>query len=119
MQINRYFLKITDYQTITIPASYHVLSAAPARDTYRHTSRLPRVGVYLDQVQGIDLWVKVNDSEPQIGFGLGVYLIGTGNPLPTMKSGSYVGLNFIDTCVMENKLVWHVFVGPVLNELEQ
>ena len=34
------------------------------------------------------------------------------------EAGSYVGLNFIDTCVMENKLVWHVFVGPVLNELE-
>lgn len=113
MQINRYFLKITDYQTITIPSGYQVLSAKPGRDTYRHVSQIPGGNV---SVQGIDLWVKVNDSAQQVG--LGIYLIGTGNPLPTKKSGSYVGLNFIDTCVMENKLVWHVFVGPVLNELE-
>lgn len=116
MQINRYYLKLTDYQTITIPSGYHVLSAAPGRDTYKHVSQIPR-GVQLGQVQGIDLWIKVSDSAQQVG--LGIYLIGTGNPWPTMgKGGALVPLNFIDTCVMENGLVWHVHVGPVLNELE-
>ena len=110
MQINRYFLKITDYQVITIPSGYQVLSAAPGRDTYKN----PMLG--RADIQGIDLWIKVNDSPQTVG--LGVYLVGTGFPLPTEKSGSYVGLNFIDTCVMENGLVWHVHVGPVQNELE-
>lgn len=110
MQINRYYLKLTDYQTITIPSGYQVLSAAPGRDTYNN----PMLG--RAPIQGIDLWIKVADSPQEIG--LGVYLIGTGFPYPTLKSGSYVGLNFIDTCVMENGLVWHVHVGPVLNELE-
>lgn len=111
MQINRYYLKLADYQTITIPSGYQVLSAAPGRDTYNN----PMLG--RAPIQGIDLWIKVADSPQEIG--LGVYLIGTGNPWPTMgKGGAWVPLNFIDTCVMENGLVWHVHVGPVLNELE-
>lgn len=111
MQINRYYLKLTDYQTITIPSGYQVLSAAPGRDTYKN----PMLG--RADIQGIDLWIKVNDSPQQVG--LGVYLVGTGFPWPTMgKGGALVPLNFIDTCVMENGLVWHVHVGPVLNELE-
>ena len=115
MQINRYYLKLTDYQTITIPSGYQVLSAAPGRDTYRHVSQIPG-GVQLGQIQGIDLWIKVTDSPQEIG--LGVYLIGTGNSWPTTKDGNQQSLNFIDTCVMENGLVWHVHVGPVQNELE-
>ena len=110
MQINRYYLKLTDYQTITIPSGYHVLSAAPGRDTYKN----PMFG--RADIQGIDLWVKVSDSAQQVG--LGIYLVGTGFPLPTTKDGNQQSLNFIDTCVMDNGLVWHVHVGPVQNELE-
>ena len=115
MQINRYYLKLTDYQTITIPSGYHVLSAAPGRDTYNDTRQIPG-GVWRGPIQGIDLWVKVTDSPQQIG--LGVYLLGTGHPYPTTKHGESIPLNFIGTCVMENGLVWHVHVGPVQNELE-
>lgn len=113
MQINRYYLKLTDYQTITIPSGYQVLSAAPGRDTYKQPSGYPGGNI---EIQGIDLWVKVSDSAQQVG--LGIYLIGTGFPWPTTQDGNQQSLNFIDTCVMENGLVWHVHVGPVQNELE-
>ena len=41
-------------------------------------------------------------------------VIGTGNPLPKHYStGGSLDLIFINTCVMENGLVWHVFTGPL------
>ncbi|AHG24476.1 hypothetical protein PBI_DAMIEN_85 [Mycobacterium phage Damien] len=115
MKIYRFPLKITDYQEISLSPSYQIISAAPSRDSYLRPSGYPGGNV---RVQGIDLWAKVDNTDVPVETRLGVYLVGTGNPWPTKgKGGAYIPLNFIDTCVMENGLVWHVHVGPLLNPM--
>ncbi|QDH84948.1 hypothetical protein SEA_Phreeze_84 [Mycobacterium phage Phreeze] len=115
MKIYRFPLKITDYQEIRMPPSYQILSVAPAREPYLRPSGYLGGNV---RVQGIDMWAKVDNIEIPAQYPLGVYLVGTGNPWPTMeKSGAHIPLNFIGTCVMENGLVWHVHVGPTQTDL--
>lgn len=114
-KIFRTQLKILDYQEITINANSSLLSVAPARDTYKHESGYP--GGHID-VQGIDLWYinrpEMDPNFPELKKLLGIYVIGTGNPIPNAIGTSRT--HFLGTCVMSNDLVWHVFEGPLHHE---
>jgi hypothetical protein len=82
-KIFKYPLKITDQQTILMPAGARILSA---------------------QYQGAELvlWALVNpDGAPIRRY---IWIIGTGNPMPSKL------LNHIDTVQMpSHPIVWHVF----------
>jgi hypothetical protein len=98
--IFRYPLKVTYYQTFSVPTKYKILSCAPARVGY-----------------GIDLWAKVSPRHRDTTVA--IYILGTGHPWPSEPFGGdeqYVqtlDLDFVGTCVMDDGLVWHVFTGPV------
>ena len=114
MMVFRYPLKIEDYQEVSVPTAYQVLSCAPARDQYAMENLYgpPRL------THGIDLWIKVGPSH--LNTDLWIYIVGTGNPMPEHpRTGGSLDLNFIGTCVMPNDLVWHVFVGPTKAEISR
>lgn len=113
MKILRFPLTIDDYQEISVPTAYHVLSCAPARSTYEMKNSW---GGMPTRTHGIDLWVRVATSDHNTA--LGIYIIGTGNEMMRHPTGGNLDLNFIGTCVMPNMLVWHVFTGPLKNEME-
>lgn len=102
MMILRHSLDITDYQEIVLPGRGEMLSVAQSRS-------FPS--------EQIDLWT--------LDFGTGdqhfaaIYVIGTGNPMPTELHGgdgnfNYAGTwrKFLGTVVTPVGLVWHVFHGP-------
>lgn len=92
--ILRFALAIVDVQYAAVPASHRVLSVAPGR------GRLSSAGVGT-----IDLWVECSPSNAK--RELPVYIVGTGNPLPLETYDA----EFVGSCVMDNELVWHVYVG--------
>lgn len=104
MRIIRHAIEITDYQTVTLPHDGDLLSVAQSR-TERNAL--------------IDLWsIDYEGGEPQ---AKGIYIIGTGNPMPAQLSGPvsptpgkpFPWRQFIGTVVTPCGLVWHVFEGPV------
>jgi len=86
-KILKFKLAIVDRQEITVPNEYEVLSAK-------------------EQYEELMLWILVNDvvNEDAPIRRLVIQIIGTGNPIE-----SKAFLNFVDTVVMSNGLVWHVF----------
>lgn len=101
----RFPIDIDDLQTISVPSTHEVLSCAPARDLTYHR-------VLGRDVQAIDLWVRVAKSDHNVDVG--IHIFGTGHPMPDFSDP----WTFVGTCVMDNKLVWHVFTGPVAERLE-
>lgn len=106
--IYRTQLKIVDYQQITINAGSRLLSVAPAREKYTQKGSWGEI-----QIQGIDLWYinrpEVDPNFQQQTEDVGIYIIGTGNPMPNVIGTIHT--SFLGTCVMDNYLVWHVFSG--------
>lgn len=100
--IHRHRLYVTDIQVLSVPSSHTVLSVAPGRQQGR--------GVY-----ELDMWIRVSPSHHDVD--LAVYTLGTGNPWPTYSTNGGdnvdINLNPVGTCVMDDGLVWHVFIGPV------
>lgn len=124
MRIIRHSLDITDYQTVMLPHDGDLLSVAQSRT---------------DRNQLIDLWSL--DFEYGEGWTKGIYIVGTGNPMPEqlrdsantryrreehryspgftndvfiMEEDPKPWRNFIGTVVTPCGLVWHVFEGPVV-----
>lgn len=90
MNIFKYPLEITDFQTVKMPFSAEILSVKEQNGT-------------------LCLWALV---DPDIGFEMDykIHIIGTGAPIDSAVVKSfYGGLYFIDTVVMSYGLVWHVF----------
>ncbi len=108
MRIIRHPIAIIDYQEIYLPGEGEVLSVAASREFPNH---------------GIDLWAL--DYERGEQRTVTIYVIGTGNPMPTdlaaeMDPHGHGGIpvllpdhKFIGTVVTANGLVWHIFEGPV------
>lgn len=93
MRVIRHELAITDYQTIELPARGSLLSVAKHR---RNENGM------------IDLWSL--DLQNGLPTQLGIYIVGTGNPMPGDLGPAP---HFIGTVVTPIELVWHVFQGPV------
>lgn len=76
-------LRLTDVQTVMMPAGAEILA----------------VGV---QADGIMLWARVDPavSERQ---GYNIAIVGTGHPAPDDTQSTYIGT------VMDGPYVWHVF----------
>lgn len=99
MKILRQTLKITDYQAIQVPDDSEILSVANSR------TRSDRE---------IDIWYLTADETMQYPQTCGIYIIGTGNPLPLNLAIVVIGKRqFLGTIVMPSDLVWHVFRGPL------
>ena len=105
MRIVRYELEITDYQQLQPLWPGRILSIAPGR---LHGLTSPRD-------QKIDAW-GIDNSKSVLKAAapiLGVWVIGTGHPIPDGTDPRIPALDpdaiFHGTCVMENRLVWHVF----------
>ncbi|ORA62192.1 hypothetical protein [Mycobacteroides franklinii] len=123
MRIIRHALRIDDYQEVTLPSDGDLLSVAQSR-------RSPN-GL-------IDLWSL--DFEHGEGWTKGIYIVGTGNPMPDqlrdsantqyrrnehryspgftndvfiMDEDPKPWRKFIGTVVTPSGLVWHVFEGPL------
>lgn len=110
MRIIRHELEITDYQTIDLPSQGDLLSVAKSRT---------------EENRNIELWSL--DYEYGAARTAAVYIIGTGNPMPSQLhdpaqvrfENHFVGVlptpwrKFIGTVVTPIGLVWHVFEGPV------
>lgn len=110
MRVIRHELEITDYQTLTMPGSGTTLSVARSR-TRPDTA--------------IDLWsLDYEDLGDSYALPLGIYVIGTGNPMPIELQGAPLAEGeslpptrwrwhrFAGTVVTPSGLVWHVFQGP-------
>lgn len=109
MRIIRHQIEITDYQVIKMPRGER-LSVAASRT-------LPE--------RDIDLWSL--DMEDGSSDWSGIYVIGTGNPMPDILRSNQERFNqgdpivagdmrwrrFIGTVVTPSGLVWHVFEGTV------
>lgn len=116
MRIVRYELEITDYQQLQPLWPGRILSIAPGRTID------PRTGMEIPNAhrnQKIDVWGIDNSDSPNVAAApvLGVWIIGTGNPMP---DGTWPGIPALDpdalfhgTAVMLNGLVWHVFSAIV------
>lgn len=89
MTIYRDGIPVTDYQKISTGT---VLSVA--------ASRTGRSDV-------IDLWYETTPLEMT-----GIYIIGTGNPVP-WNQFTRADFTFVGTVVTPSGLVWHVFTGPI------
>lgn len=123
MRIIRHELDIIDYQTVVLPADGDLLSVAQSRTAPNNR---------------IDLWS--HDFEYGEGWTKAIYIVGTGNPMPTELrdsrntkyrrderrfGGGFVHdiyippdnpqpwRKFLGTVVTPCELVWHVFEGPV------
>jgi hypothetical protein len=79
-------------QMFSITGYVAALSAAPACN-----------GIY-----GVDVWYLVDDTDPKV-TEVKFSVAGTGRPL----SATETLIDYIDTCVMSDGLVWHVFARPV------
>ncbi|SIA69894.1 DUF7352 domain-containing protein [Mycobacteroides abscessus] len=97
MRIIRHELDIIDYQTVWLPNDGYLLSVAQSRT---------------DPNTAIDLWS--NDLEYGEGCPKGIYVVGTGNPMPERLRDSVRKRDFIGTVITPIGLVWHVFDGPVV-----
>jgi hypothetical protein len=116
MRIVRYPLEIVDYQQVQPLWPGRILSVAPGRREYvpgRADTPRPM------REQRIDMWAidnsdapkQANVNGPRLPPVLGVWIVGTGNPIdPAMIEADAL---FHGTCVMENNLVWHVFSAVV------
>jgi hypothetical protein len=100
MRIIRHEIAITDYQEVRLPADGELLSVAMSRT-------LPNAA--------LDVWsLDRRFGEPR---KVGLYVVGTGNPMPPPimdRSLSMLHASFLGTVVTPSGLVWHVFEGPVL-----
>lgn len=96
MRIIRHELDITHYQVVPLDGSGELLSVAQSR-TEPNTL--------------IDLWSI--DQQRQVTLFVGVYIIGTGHPMPPELSDPERFSKFLGTVVTPSGLVWHVFQGPV------
>lgn len=101
MMIKRLSLDVTDYQTVALTDGAKILHVAPCRTG----------------AERIDLWFLDPEDWPGVEFSTGIYIVGTGNPMPDRLRP--IGLpvpqpRYIGTCVMPSRLVWHVFSGPVV-----
>ncbi|OHU48122.1 hypothetical protein [Mycobacteroides chelonae] len=122
MRIIRHALRVDDYQEVTLPNDGDLLSVAQSRTSPNCL---------------IDLWSL--DFEYGEGWTKGIYIVGTGNPMPEQLRDSaykrdrreqyraHPGLvydygvpeddpkpwrRFLGTVVTPSGLVWHVFEGP-------
>lgn len=93
-QIFRYGLQVDDVQSISLPSSHSILSVAPGRHQTSH--------------YGIDLWALTRPSHHDVKRS--VFIFGTGNPIP---ENILTHSDFVGTAVMDDGLVWHVFIGPL------
>lgn len=123
MRIIRHQLTINDYQTVTLPFDGDLQSVAQSRTSPNDL---------------IDLWSL--DFEYGKGWTKGIYIVGTGNPMPEQLRDSAntryrrdehryspgfthdvfirdedpkPWRKFIGTVITPCGLVWHVFEGPV------
>lgn len=85
-KIYKYTLRITDIQKVEMPMNNTVLSAK-------------------EQNGNLCLWVLV-DINQKTELNYEIEIFGTGNPF---EGGTGVMREFIDTVVMSNGLVWHLF----------
>lgn len=104
MRIIRHELEITDYQEIRVPEG-EFLSVAVSRSA-------PNTA--------IDMWTLDKETNPRPRV-VAVYVVGTGNPMPTEldTDGKFLTRwprTFLGTVVTPSGLVWHVFVGPRIEQ---
>jgi hypothetical protein len=112
MRIVRYELEIVDYQQIQPLWPGKILAVKPGRLLHPFYPEQRTI-----EDQKIDMWCLDDiDNTPGTPTILGVWIVGTGNPMPEAvvnpahgKLGA--GIEFEDTCVMANGLVWHVFTA--------
>ena len=83
--IYKYNLEITDSQSITMPLNSEILSAK-------------------NQGNNLCIWALV-DTDEDLNVTYEIEIFGTGNPIYDNSTFR----EFIDTCVMPNGLVWHLF----------
>lgn len=98
MRVIRHDLRITDYQTLTLPNNGTILSIAQSR-------RSPH--------DSIDMWsLDYEKGDPVVR---GIYAVGTGHPFPeSVKENDEEGWAFfIGTVVLPSLLVFHFFEGPL------
>jgi len=94
--IYKYPLKtIEDEQTISLNKGYEILYAG------------------MDPSNKLCLWAKVDTDAPKVKRT--VYILGTGNPMPSEDENSYVEMDYIGS-VKDNTralavFMWHIFVG--------
>jgi len=86
-RILKYPLEIKDRQFIRMPDDYKLLSAK-------------------EQHGEIILWALVDNENPISGAQ--IHIIGTGNPIDEPNQ-LFEYWEYIDTVVMSNSLVWHVW----------
>lgn len=123
MRIVRYELELVGYQQIQPLWPGIIQAVKPGRLRTADGFNLPL------EAQKIDMWCLDDSgnapSRPPI---LGVWIVGTGHTMPdavvnpafgnapayTYDGGPLApGVDFEDTCVMANDLVWHVFTSVV------
>lgn len=114
MRIVRYELELVDYQQVQPLWPGMILAVKPGR--------LPSGYAYPEAAhpfQKIDMWCIDESAAPVAESSkvpvLGVWIIGTGNPIPDdlrlrIITGDH---GYRDTCVMANGLVWHVFASSM------
>lgn len=83
--IYRYQLDVVNEQEVELPARHRVLAVAPGRSGYY-----------------IDLWVQIHESDHYVQQAFRIF--GTGHQI--VDTGM---LDYVDTVVMPDDLVWHVF----------
>lgn len=122
MRIVRYELEIVDYQQVQPLWPGSIVAVKPGRlgDTTRFASF--ELAAF---AQKIDMWcIDDSGNAPRRPPILGVWIVGTGHPMPEVIVNSdhgstpphvfdggalAAGVLHIATCVMANDLVWHVF----------
>lgn len=127
MRIVRYELELVNYQQVQPLWPGRVMAVKPGR-YQEFPLGDPR---WMTNEQKVDMWC-IDDSENAPPYRppiLGVWIVGTGHPLPeAVVNPAYgklqsqhiydggplaAGVEFEDTCVMANGLVWHVFTSVV------
>lgn len=109
MRIVRYELEIVDYQQLQPLWPGNILSVAMTPRKDADGRELP-----LDVPPTIDVWAFDNtDNQPEDTPApvLGVWIIGTGDPIPQALFDA--DAIFRGTCVMINGRVWHVFTAVI------
>lgn len=99
MRIIRHPIHITDYQAVDLPAAGELLSVAASLTAPDYE---------------IDLWsLDYERGDPR---QVGVYVIGTGHPMPEQLRNVYPDAfrEFVGTVVTPSGLVWHLFQGPLM-----
>lgn len=127
MRIVRYELELVDYQQVQPLWPGTILAVKPGRCSPG----------YLEH-QKIDMWcvdaeIPVDECPPTQIPILGVWIVGTGNPMPDRFADDCMirdwpiepygfeaprarRIDYRDTCVMANGLVWHVFTATTYVE---